>query len=336
MGTVETVPSESGPAWYSVREAPPPLGVRVLISWASRPPFEAARAKHPRTGAVAWLTHERGAAVWLPTDAPPPDRNRPWVGWHTLRDAPEYWRPLHPEKWELPLPFPAFVETVAAAPVRMWSQGQRFTAADSFLDAADASELAAEMERDRDDARAGGQSREADTPDAQWWIDPHTVSYSAPGAISAREAEGRLMRALATERWVRADRPSSRTFGDVLAQLAKANPMTAAELAAEDLQPVKAEPTGRDWDDMLTALAWLQAMPSTAHETTLRQRAANPPLGWRRIGRAIGRSQTAAREIYREALLLACAAANGQRTAAGGLRRQALEQLRHRNRQPRG
>lgn len=332
MGTVETVPSDAGPAWYSVREAPPPLGVRVLISWAGRPPFEAARAKHPRTGAVAWLTHERddrGKPIWLPTDAPPPDRNRPWVGWHTLRDAPEYWRPLHPERWVLPLPFPAFVETVSEAPVRMYSQGQRFTATD-------AAEMAAEMERDREQARAGGQSGEADTPDAQWWVDPHAVSYSAPGSIGVREAEGRLMRAIATERWVRVDRPSSRTFVDVLAQLAKSTPLTAAELAAEDLQPVRTEPTGRDWDDLLTALAWLQAMPSGTHEAVLRQRAASPARGWRHIGRSISRSHTRARTIHREALLLACAAANGEPTSAGTLHRQQLEQLRHRNRQHRG
>lgn len=322
-------------AYYSVAASPPPVGVVVVVIWDGRPPFEAALVAHPRTRKPAWLTHDHGRAVILPCDMPPPDPKRPWAGWHTLKGScPDYWRPKHPDKWQQSLPEPAYVETDAPPAGRMWSATQRF----------DATAAVEEMEADREAARARGREpQEAEPPEAQWWLDPHAVTYPSPGRISMREAEGRLMRAFAAEWWVRVEWPRLKTFGDILANLAKTLPLAPGELAAQDPAPVRAMPTGRDQDDMLTALGWLQALGgvhkrsltarsrnsdvfihgaerrserrllrmSRHEEDVLRLRGSTPPLTWRRIGEDVGRSCEAARGIYQLALAVVTEAANG-------------------------
>jgi hypothetical protein len=194
-------------------------------------------------------------------------------------------------------------------------------------------------------------------PDKQWWLDPHTLGYSQPGAISEREAEGRLMRAFITERWVRVERPACHTFAGVLAGLARANPLSPADLAAADPAPVRIEPTGRDQDDMLVALGWLHALggslvsgqwpvasgeghhsPLTTHhsphgEELLRLRGRTPALSWRAIGRAVGKSHETARALYARALRLVADQANGRATAGGRAVAASLEAVREANRQ---
>lgn len=318
-----------GVAWYRTSDGLPPLNVAVLVRWPARPAFEAARVRHPHTGRQAWLTEDdAGKPVFLPTGQAPANAREPWIGWHTLKGDPEYWRPQHPEKWRQPLPAPAFVEDAegqTSAP-RMWSSTTGFSA----VDEAEAAELAREMEGWRADARAGGRKPDAeDLPDPQWWLDPSTVSYSAPGAISLREAEGRLMRAFNTERWIRLERPSCKTFGSILAQLAKPDPLTAAELAVQDPEPPRTEPTPRDRDDVLTALGWLKATPLVL---ILRLRAAQPPHTWRAIGRRLEISHETARKWHGQGLAEVHAEANGQPTLMGDLSREMLAKLRARNR----
>lgn len=370
--------------WYGIASDPPPLGVVVRVIWGGREPFEAARIRHPRHGRTAWLTHDKGRPVLLPTDAGPPDPRRPWVGWHTLPGtAPDYWQPLHPEKWQVPLPAaPAHVST-PASPGRMWSRtsgcGPGQSALDQVarvgIDGMSAAELAREMEDMREAAGASGRlaAGEPEAPDQQWWLDPHAVTYSAPGAIGMREAEGRLMRAFAAEWWVRVEWPRLKTSAQVLDQWAKALPPSPGEAAAQDPLPVRLEPTGRDRDDMLTALAWLRVLPRVTWRAVgtvrigggrvavvrrnngalgnplnrgaevLRLRAGTPPLTWRRIGDAIGRSDEAARQIYRAALAEVTAAANGGETpevetvrAERREERARLDDLKRRTRQAKG
>ncbi len=364
--------------WFSVAASPPPVGVVVLVIWDGRAAFEAARVVDPRARRPArgtrvaghqrecWLTHDKGRAVLLPADMDPPDPRRPWAGWHTLHgDAPDYWRPSHPEKWQLPLPAPAYIQTPsepclghASSMTRMWSSTDRprrsaepasgRTAIDQVarvgIDGMSAAELARAMEDMRAEARAGAPQDEP-PPDAQWWLDPHAVTYSAPGAITMREAEGRLMRAFAAEWWVRVEWPRLKTAAQVLANMAKSLPLPPGEAAAQDPIFARPQPTGRDQDDMLVALGWLRILPRVTWKTVgtvhlgragvakvkqnvgevgnplnrgaevLRLRASTPPLTWRRIGDEIGRPAEAARDLYRAALAEVTAAANGTATA---------------------
>lgn len=351
--------------WFSVAASPPPIGVVVLVIWDGRPAFEAARVAdprvrtgrmrsgHPKATATCWLTHNKGRAVLLPTDTDPPDPRRPWAGWHTLNgEAPDYWRPIHPERWQAPLPAPAYIQT-PSAPGLMWSSTtrRRSTALDQVarvgIDGLSAAELAREMEDMREAARAEGAGPEDEPPEAQWWLDPHAVTYSAPGVITMREAEGRLMRAFAAEWWVRVEWPRLKTSAQVLANMSKSLPLALDEAAAQDPIIARPEPTGRDHDDMLEALGWLRILPRVTWRTigsvhlgkagvakvrrnvviggrlgdsmlrgeeVLRLRARTPPLSWRRIGDDIGRSAEAARDLYRSALAEVTAAANGTAT----------------------
>lgn len=340
--------------WFSVAVSPPPMGVVVLVIWDGRPPFEASLVAHPRTRKPAWLTHDKGRPVLLPTDAPPPDARRPWAGWHTLRgNAPDHWRPLHPEKWQAPLPEPAYIQT-PSEPGRMWSSTARarmqaepasgITAHEQVarvgIDGMTAAELAREMEDMREAARAGAESPQEEPPEQQWWLDPHAVTYSAPGAITMREAEGRLMRAFAAEWWVRVEWPKLKTAAQILANMAKSLPLPPGEAAAQDPIIARPQPTGRDQDDLLEALGWLRTLNGafrlpcgepagtrgsaalarvrvgtrSAAQSVLRLRASTPPLTWRRIGDEVGRSAESVRDLYRAALAEVTAAANGTAT----------------------
>lgn len=313
--------------WYSVEAAPPPVGVLVWVAWGGNAPFLASRVARPGSRTEAWaVKDDNGRPVLLPCPkAPPPDPRRPWAGWHTIKgDRPELWRPQQPERWALPLPPPARVDRPGAddgprlAAVRM-----RFQA----VEEAEAAELAREMEHMRSIARDAGPggsgasgrlaAGESEAPDKQWWLDPLAVTYSAPGAISLREVEGRLMRAFIAERWVRVERPGVQTFGGVLGAMAAATPTDVSD----DPLPLRPAATGRDHDDMLTALAWLRVLLSSAEdggrdgggETALRLRGRVPAMSWREIGRAVGVSHEAARQMHRRAIDAVWQRANGWR-----------------------
>lgn len=336
-------------AWYRVADMAPPAGVVVWVIWDGRVPFSAARVKHPTTGAPCWLTHDAGRPVLLPTKALPPNPSAPWAGWHTLEgNVPTYWRPKHPDKWQGPLP-----EAVSLAafdtPGRMWSASQRRAKSIDMssvqVSGMSAAEMAREMEDMRENARAGGDAEpEEDTPEPQWWLDPHRVTYSKPGSITMHEAEGRLMRAFNAEWWVRVEWPRLKTFSQTLANMSK--PALSADAATDDVPRrfLRPEPTGRDQDDMLTALDWLRCLPRVTFEAigtvhlgqagiatvlqnkgaighpllkgaeVLRLRGGTPALTWKRIGGEIGKSAEAARGIYLSALGEITAAANGGST----------------------
>lgn len=321
-------------AWYAIAAQPPPVGVAVWVIWDGRQPFLAARVRHPETGRAAWLTHDQGRAVLLPTTAAPPDPRRPWAGWHTLSGTqPDYWRPQHPEQWRAGLPEPAFVQVADDRPARLVSIG------DTLAETA-AEDLAREMEADRSHARALAEGTsppagEHAVAEPQWWRDPHAVTYSAPGSISRHEAEGRLMRALATERWVRVERPADKTFAGILARISKTLPMPPGEGLA-DAEPLveRTEPNGRDWDDLLTALGWIAAL-GRGPARVVRLRAGVPPLSWRGIGERLRVSHEQARRMHADALDLITTEANGRSTPLGDAARAELADLRRRNRSAR-
>lgn len=284
--------------WYAVADMLPPLGVRILLRWqGDRPPFEAARVKDPANNRRhRWLTHDEGRAVLLPTRAPPPDPRRPWAGWHTLaEDGPRLWRPLQPALWKLPLPQPALVEAAEPPVLSLHAEGQSFTATEAaiFEDGA-------------------GPPPEPAEPQ-QWWRHWWLVTYSAPGGISDVETEGRLMRALATERWIMVERPrvalNCTTIERRSAEKVGLDPDTEPPPDRGD------EPTGRDRDDYLVAMAWLHGMPAGTVEL-LRLRSLQQPVSWRRLAKAWSTDPGTMRARYRRAILAAMAVANGQTAQA--------------------
>lgn len=82
-------------AWFATDSMPPPLRVRVRISWAGRE-FEAVRLVHPKKKRILWATIIDGEAVYLP----PKGRNKIW-GEH-----PQLWQPVDMATWEHALPEP--------------------------------------------------------------------------------------------------------------------------------------------------------------------------------------------------------------------------------------
>lgn len=336
-------------AWYKIIDAEPPIGVVVRVIWDNRAPFEAALVRDPRTRAVryAWAAKIGRETVILPLDADGRQRaitraaadKRPYAGWHTLKtDWPDYWSPLSPEAWRMPVPEAHYFEAPAEG-CRYASTRQSFASVEAAIaaeaDGLSVEDMARNMERDRADARAGlggPRAGEPDTPaDKQFWLDPHAVTYSKPGAISAHEAEARLMRAFATERWVRVDRPQAKTFAGVLANLAKSEPLKPGELAAQDPKQLQIEPTGKDWDDFLVAFAWLCALDAR-QIAVLRLRAATPALSWRKIGKVASISHETARKTHTEAVGQATREANGQATDAGNRARALLASVRRASR----
>lgn len=333
-------------AWYSGLDLPPP-GIEVWLRWGPRPPFTAALVPDPRAKSrarardsrerealrdlprvkgrpVCWLTHDAGRPVTLPSLGAPPDPRAPWVGWHTLQGWPDHWRPLRPDLWQVPLPPVAWIDTGEARPGRLWSATTAFAAV-------------AEAEA----REAGADASAGDAADPQWWRDPSAVTYSAPGQVTRREAEGRLMRAFHAERWVRVERPEGHTFAEALVRHAR-----RVGLEAADVAPLADKPRGDDGDDMLTALGWLRACAQipdarvivvdgrlvTVEEAALRLRGAAPPRSWRQICRALGMSHKQARQTYDRALGLVTDAANGIETPGAAYVAGLLADVQERNR----
>lgn len=301
--------------WYATAKMMPPRGVRVRVLWDGRV-FEAALVVRPgKRFETCWLTQHKGAAVYLPLNLEEriavsrrvlqEERPRPWLGFQGVAsDDPDFWRPVDAATWRMPLPSAAFEWDEKEAP-RMWAERSSFEAVDAAL-------LAAEMEGDREAARGCGASPEP-PPERQWWLDPLAVTHSPPGSVTPREAEGRLMRAFIAERWVSGDGPGWLSDG------------------GDDLPPLRIEPTGKDQDDMLTALSWLHGLRAD-DEQVLRLRGQTPALTWRAIGTAMKISHEGARNLYRDALALVTEAANGKVTAHAASVRRDLEAVREANR----
>lgn len=303
----------------------PPLGVKVRLRWGARPEIEAALMPDNRgvrspsevfLGAkrVCWGLVDGGRTVLLPNLDAPPDPRNPHVGWHTLKGWPDWWRPVRPDLWQAPLPPVGWIDTGETRAGRLWSSTMTFGAVDD----AEVADLAREMEDIRAEHCAGGRLAEGESPaPPRWWLDPFAVTYSEPGQITRREAEGRLMRAFNAEHWVRVERPVVKTFAEALDRYARVRAPSAAELAADDPIVMHPEPSGRDRDDMLTALGWLKGLDDALQEFVLRLRERDPPLSWRRIGRIAGCSHEAARQVHEAGLDRITATANGETTDGG-------------------
>ena len=299
--------------WYSPRDGLPPLNVRVLVRWCGRQ-FEAARILRRGGRGHLWLTmtawmRDPDLGRWVPRRAPVPvelpDDGLPGIAYDIGPD-PDVWRPLRPECWAAPLPPP--VKTIA--PV-MWSSRTGFAA---VADAA-AAELAREMEADREAAaaQAGADARESARALA-WWRDPSRVTYSQPGAISLREAEARVSRAILTD-GLNGFRSTAQEIRDsALAGVIDGGVDT--ELAERVTRFV---PLPQDLSDYLTAFGWFARL-SQAPGGGGAFRLTDPQLAlvwrargrsWRAVAEDLGVSDDTARRIFATGLVQVHRAANG-------------------------
>lgn len=260
-----------------------------------------------------------------------------WAEWKAGRSKPlppgavvTLWQPQAPDKWKAPLP-----EPVAAVEPRMWSSITAFT----LVDEADTSELAREMERDREDAKRNGAPEEGSREPLQWWRDADAIRYEPAGQITPRMCEGRLMRAIATSGHGQELTIRYRSFGTVLAQMAK---LQDEAYATSDFVP-RLQALPADGKDFETAMRWFVALnpaplPGPTSRATwdfnkpqmcLIRRSFNIPISFAEIGAMMDISGEAARRMYERAIRRACRIANGvDRTNHA----QQIEAIRDRNR----
>lgn len=231
-------PLPMGDNWYRFGDQPPPLVVKVRVAWSGRI-FIAARGRG-KDGEERWGEYRPGS-----------DRPRPVE----LSGSPDLWQPLHPELWRLPLPEPV---TLSADGI-MAAERVSF----ALVDAAEASDLAREMEADR--AHANGVSREnrVAQPEKErsilWWRDASLIRYERAPDITLRMVEGRLMRAVYHSG--AADHGGVQT-SSVLRDMSEAAARALAELEAKstpDFVP-RMDSTPADAGDFLTAMGWFAAL----------------------------------------------------------------------------
>lgn len=228
------------------------------------------------------------------------------------------WQPLCPERfWPLgtaPEPLP-----IRVLPTLAVIGGVSFSAA----------EAAAEMEADREAARANpGQDAEPDSP-GQWWRDVARVVYQPMGEITLEHGEARIMRALILERSIRMDMARYRTNAAVLADLKTTLADILNEHPGEDWVP-PVQPLPPDHADFETVMGWMvEVMPSRREVIVLRGRMQSPPASWVDLADVIGRTAPRARQIYRETIAGLVAAGNRPKRRA--LAR--LAELQERNRE---
>lgn len=272
--------------WYPVTSDCPRVGIPVLVQWAGRQ-FRAARWPIKGSNDVAWVSIINGERQWLP----PAKEAARWG------DEPDAWRPENPEQWRAPLPAPL----IAVVP-RMWSSRQSFQAVDD----ASSADLAREMEQARESARASTDIEfESEEFATQWWRDATQITYSSPGQVSKREAEGRIMRALS---WCGA--------GAGLTLHAR-TPQTILSAIADFMDGMdepsltRFRPLNQDHDDFDVAMAWFsklyppdfrgrhhRAWSFNRVQKVLLWRARPVPVSFVKIAKRFGISKQAAIGLY--------------------------------------
>lgn len=290
----------------------------VRLQWNGRV-FRATKFFSPTTGKHEWAEYVDGEIRWLPPDG------KNW-------GEPSAWQPDTGRPWPDPLPDP-----LRGPAPRMWSSTLKF----ALVEDATAADLAREMEDDRESARANkGNVERSDLDKVQWWRDASQITYQAPGEITARMMEGRLMRAVAHAGTESGLTLKSRTVGTLLAELA-----TAADQAFNQEDPrssfaVKFQPLAQDHKDFPEAMRWFTELnpPHLWHrkrepwslnrmQRVIAFRAFSIPWSYEEIGQDIGRTGERARQIHKEALARVLKIANTK--AAVSVE---IEKLRERNR----
>lgn len=297
-----TAPEE----WFDLADLPAVQIPRLVVTWG---PYriDVAYLRAPkRAGALAFCDYDRARAGEL-VELPGKSNLRKWG------ERPECWRPFDPATFAWPggrKPKPL----VRQLEPRMWSSRQSFNA----VDEAEAADLAREMEADREAARAAAESDEL-PPERRrrvlWWLNPSEISYSVRGAISLRECEGRVMRALAAD------------DARLTAGLGVHGGARSGELPLF-------QQTQKDRGDELQALAWVGGA-QTEHREVMKLAANLNAYSLRDMGELMRpkRSATYVRQVLAGALVEVHAIANGATTPGTVERDQKLAELRERNRQ---
>ncbi|MFN3624412.1 MAG: hypothetical protein ACK4TP_10155 [Hyphomicrobium sp.] len=334
--------------FYPVTEDMPAIGVRVVVTWAGRV-FKAARVVDKKARAVRWATEEDGKLVYLP----PRGQEKRWG------EEPNVWRPERPDLWKAPLPEPLTPANPRRA-ARAGSGGARDARGALHPEppqaagrnryaamSAQAEQSARTMAEIRDEL--GTEREEAEDAieeilgDHRWWL-TEKLTYSAPGEVSVREAEGRVAIAILVDGIRgRFGGPSglSETSSTLAGLVHEALQSTDA-----DVTPETFDPSPRDLSDYDTAFAWFTALNppelwwSTREPWSLSQ--AQCVLVWRVIGktwRQIAKlakcSHSGARQMYGAALDGVHRAANGQPVLQHVKVRDRMTALRERNRKAR-
>lgn len=321
--------------WYSLSDLPP--GRLIVRVWwmAHGVPRQMIVARAWQRRAWAWTTYEDKQIVELPPKGRDKDR---WAS------EPICWQPRD-DAWtwpgEPPKPLaPHLVPNYAATQ-------QSFSAA----------EIAAEMERDRQDARDRPDDEGNRGLEVREWTDADNVKYQPVGEITAEMAERRVLRALA---WCGAGQGltlRTTTVGAILARMAEAASAEAraAEYEAiadrEVYPPFKAMP--KDRDDFLVAMGWFTALNPPEHWRDRRKawalnrmqrimllRTTRVPLSWAAIGASFGNlekgdpgiSGTRCQQIYAKGMEACWRVANGGEAFPGRRIVKQIEALRERNR----
>lgn len=329
--------------WYKVAEVPPPYTIRVRLQCEGRT-FIGSRGVDPKTGEVVWVEF----------------KGRDIVPVRHLTFTFALWQPLAPDKWQGQVGTPIY----PAASGIMWSETMRFQAVDD----ATASELAREMESDRATARVQGGSSDSfrdGVRETQWWRDITRIRYEAPPRIARKDAEARVLRAVAQSE-ARACPNMARAASSALASIASMFDDKAR--AALDGQPVpdpvpRFDPLPRDHDDFPVAMGWFAALnPVELRETgtplgtlcpeqvVIAMRSLPVPLSFTEIGyelagmgsglrSLVGRkgqrrpvSRQAVRERYERAIDMCHRAANGLQVHGQLRPADQIAKLRERNR----
>lgn len=288
------------PYYATVDMMPPPnVRVRLLISGYQ---LEAARVRDARRG-WRWVTYRKGVIEDLQPDIARADR--PAGG--------EYWAPLDPAAWRLPLPAPA-------------------------------------LHVARSDSPSCRPPSAVDAPHkrAQLYRDPLAIVYEPEGAVSLGMAEARVLRAIrfdgvkGNQGRLREQRAISwPTEWEALSKLIERMEAASIEAVARRFEPVPA-----DRSDYLIAFGWFTKLnpPELWHkrrepyalndaQRVLVLRAAEPPFTWAQIGeRCSRRTDGQARRFYDKTIDSIHRIANGGQPYDHVTAADQIEQLRERNR----
>lgn len=305
--------------WYRVDDMPPPYTVRVWLEYAGRQ-FIGVRSRDPSSGHDVWAAIHK-------------DMVEPLAMLDGAR--PHLWRPQYPEMWKAPLPQPVVLSYEGV----LRSERLRFGA----VEEAEASELAREMERDRDDARRGSGSVGGDEVERPWWMDATAIRYEVPPDLTLRMVEGRLMRALLS---CGADRGRSVKIiqSGGFADLADAIGEAMADFQSSDIVRIAQLP--QDHADFDVAMSWFcelnrpdqwsrwrQKWSFSKAQRVLLYRALPTPLSFYEIGQELRwRGHQRAQQVFKASIDICWRVANGLVVSA---RDREIEALRRRNREHR-
>lgn len=322
--------------WYPI-ETLPPGRVRVRIWWVGHGvPRQLDAVREYRKGVLVWYgiiereTIEDSSVVLIP---PPSERAQ----WH---EHPLCWQPLNPAKWIWPGPVPKPLASHAVP--RLMAERYRSQAAED----AELAESAREIEAERRYLQGRKDAEAKADHSLPWWRDITLIKYAGRGEITLRDAEGRVMRALAHSGELQ-PKLRTKTTATLLAALADAAEAADAAYEAE-ITLTKFSPLPQDHDDFLVAMAWFAAInppaarPANAKpwglsrpQRVLYWRSRNRRLTWTEIGFELNPSRpltdARARQLYDAGIRACWKAANRKPVDYMAALREANRQ--HRNRE---